>query len=275
MWCQARKIEQEISFQIQESKKINSKKERELIDAMGSLETERNKLRQVQIRVNQALKDVRSYRNEKIDTYYLERGVIEGELMQLRSLLENAEVFQSLKVKQNSLTDEISTLTSEVESIRDNQNRLKANINKKIEEIGVYLLNNDLKRQNEFFQAKEFHVDYRNNLAFIADKNAKYSASSNFYLKTSARFAIFLASLSVERMRYPRFIVCDNMEDNGIEKERAQNFQRILMEYLEAFDNSSYQVIYTTSFIPDEYNNDNYCVGGYYAVDNPSLKNVN
>ena len=77
-------------------------------------------------------------------------------------------------------------------------------------------MNNDLKRQDDFFEAKEFHIDYSNNIAFISDKNVKYSASSSFYLKTSARFSIFLASLEIQQMRFPRFVFCDNMEDKGI-----------------------------------------------------------
>jgi len=123
-------------------------------------------------------------------------------------------------------------------------------------------------------EAKEFNVDYRNNIAFISDKDAKYSASSNFYLKTSARYAIFLASLETEKMRYPRFIFCDNMEDKGIEKEIAQNFQRIVISQAELKNKNEFQLIYTTSFIPEELNNTPYCVGEFYTEENPSLKNI-
>src|SRR5690606_13171221 len=172
------------------------------------------------------------------------------------------------------LESHIDILNSRIKKLRDDQEKLKKNINNRIEKIGVYLLNNDLKRQKEFFEAREFHIDYRNNLAFISDKNAKYSASSSFYLKNSARFAIFLASLSIDKMRFPRFILCDNMEDKGIELVRVHNFQKILIEYLRDFNDDSYQMIYTTSFIPDELNNKKYCVGEFYTEENPSLKNV-
>lgn len=271
---QARKIEQEISFQIKESQKLNSNKERQLIELKAKYEAEKSKLHQIQIKVNQALNDVKSFRDEKIDTLYTDRGYFEGELMQLRTLLENAEMFQLLKSKQDGLDTEIETLNYEIDILKNSQTKLKKKINDEIEKVGVYLLNNDLKRQNEFFQAKEFHIDYRNNIAFISDKEAKYSASSSFYLKISARFAIFLASLKIPMMRYPRFILCDNMEDKGIEMGRAQNFQKILVKYLEDFDKNTYQIIYTTSFIPEELNNDNYCVGEFYTENNPSLKNI-
>lgn len=76
-------------------------------------------------------------------------------------------------------------------------------------------------------------------------------------------------------MRYPRFIFCDNMEDKGIEIERAQNFQRIIIKQAEQHDVNSFQIIYATSFIPEDLDNTPYCVGEYYTQDNPSLKNVN
>lgn len=271
---EARKIEQEIFFQIQESKKINSKKEKELIELKAKQEFEKGKLFQLQQRVNQSLSDVRSFRDERVDKLYENKGFIEGEIIQLRTLLENAEIYQSKKSRFDSLESHIDILNSRIKRLRDDQEKLKININNRIENIGVYLLNNDLKRQKDFFEAREFHIDYRNNLAFISDKNAKYSASSSFYLKNSARFAIFLASLSIDKMRFPRFILCDNMEDKGIELVRVHNFQKILIEYLRDFPDDSYQMIYTTSFIPDELNNKKYCVGEFYTEENPSLKNV-
>ncbi len=272
---QARKIEQEISFQIKESKRLTDKKSRELLELKAQFESEQVKLHQLQTRVNQALADVKPIRDEKIDGLYVDKGFVEGEILQLRTLLENAEVYQSLVKKQMELEQELEGLKYTIDKITTEQNKLKKETNNAIEREGVYLLNNDLRRQSEFIDAKEFHIDYRNNLAYVSDKEARYSASSSFYLKTSARFAIFLASLSIEKMRYPRFVFCDNMEDKGIEKERAQNFQRILINEANKHASESYQLIYTTSFIPDELDNTEYCVGDFYTESNPSLKNVN
>lgn len=175
---------------------------------------------------------------------------------------------------QSDLEQEIEALKYSIEQITAEQEKLKIEIKNVIEKEGIYLLNNDLKRQEDFYEAKEFHIDFRNNMAYISDKDAKYSASSSFYLKISARYSIFLASLGIDRMRYPRFIFCDNMEDKGIEKIRAENFQKILVEEAEKFNSENYQLIYTTSFIPDELNIDKYTVGDFYTEQNPSLKNV-
>lgn len=271
---EARKIEQEIFFQIQESKKINTKKEKELVELKAKQEFEKGKLFQLQQRVNQSLADVRSFRDERIDKLYEDKGFVEGEIIQLRTLLENAKIYQSKKSRYDYLDSQILALNSRIKQLKFEQEKLKTDINNKIEKIGVYLLNNDLKRQKDFFEAKEFHIDYGNNLAFISDKNAKYSASSSFYLKNSARYAIFLASLSLDKMRFPRFILCDNMEDKGIELVRVHNFQKIIIDYLKDFSRDNYQMIYTTSFIPDELNVSKYCVGEFYTEENPSLKNI-
>jgi septal ring factor EnvC (AmiA/AmiB activator) len=98
-------------------------------------------------------------------------------------LLENAELYQKLVKKRDELEQEITYLTATIKKMQSDQEKLKASINNAIEKEGLYLLNNDLERQEDFKAAKEFNIDYRNNLAFIADKDAKYSASSNFYLK--------------------------------------------------------------------------------------------
>ena len=128
--------------------------------------------------------------------------------------------------------------------------------------------------EDEFKNASDFFIDYSNNLAFLSNKFSKYSASSNFYLKVSARFSIFLASLHIDGMRFPRFIFADNMEDKGIEMKRAQNLQKLLIDRVGKYDTNSYQMIYTTSYITEELNNSSLVVGEFYTKANPSLKNI-
>lgn len=108
--------------------------------------------------------------------------------------------------------------------------------------------------------------------------NNQLNISSNegaIYLTRQTRFSKrFLASLRVPQMRYPRFIFADNMEDKGIEMERAQNFQKLLIDRLKNYDPSTYQMIYTTSYITEDLENSDLVVGEYYSKVNPSLKNI-
>ena len=98
------------------------------------------------------------------------------------------------------------------------------NLSPVMSENGLFLLNNDDVRQDEFVNASDFKIDYKQNQVYISNKRYKLSASSSFYLKMAARFALFFASLQVDSMLYPRFMFSDNMEDKGMEEKRARNF---------------------------------------------------
>jgi hypothetical protein len=271
---QARRMEQEVSFQLQESTKIQKINERILLELKSTYESELVKMQQLQRQVNSALNDVKSVNDENLDNLLSQKGFIEGEILQYKSMLENAELYANLLKKKNDLTDEVEYLNSFIFKTENRQKNLKFQITNLIQQEGLYLLNNDLDRQDEFKNANEFTIDFSNNMAFLSNKYSKYSASSNFYLKVAARFAIFLASLSVDGMRFPRFIFADNMEDKGIELKRAQNLQKILIDRVSEFDIDSYQIIYTTSYITEELNESSYVVGEYYSKANPSLKNI-
>ncbi len=271
---QARRMELEIGFQINESQKLLEINKRSLLEMEAKYSAELAKLHDFQNQVNSALQDVKSFSEESIDSLNNSLGFIKGEILQYRTMLENAELYERLQNKKNELDKEVNYLKGYKFNAEKKQANLKEQINKRVREEGVYLLNNDLDRQDEFKNASDFYIDYSNNIAFLSNKYSKYSASSNFYLKVSARFAIFLASLSIEGMRYPRFIFADNMEDKGIEQKRAQNLQKLLIDRVSQFDSRQYQMIYTTSYITEELNESEYVVGEYYTKENPSLKNI-
>ncbi|UMB60178.1 AAA family ATPase [Lutibacter sp. A80] len=271
---QARRMELEIGFQINESKKILEINKRNLLELESKHSSEIGKLHDIQKQVNSALEDVKSFNEEAIDNLNNKKGFIEGEILQFRTMLENAELYDRLLQKKNQLGKEVSYLKSYIFKTEKAQTLLKQTINEKIKEEGIYLLNNDLERQDEFKNANDFFIDYSNNIAFLTSKFSKYSASSNFYLKVAARFSIFLASLHIDEMRYPRFIFADNMEDKGIEMIRAQNLQDLLIKRVNDFDGDNYQMIYTTSYITEELNKSILVVGDYYTKENPSLKNI-
>lgn len=271
---QARKIQQEIEFQIKESKKIIDFRTEERNTLLLKIETQKAISTQLQKEVNIALNDVKSYRSEKVDKLYTEKGFKEGEILQFRTMLEYAQSYQLLVKERQELEQSIELLEISIKKSESKQEKLKMKIEKSIKDEGLELLKNDLYRQKDFKYATSFNIDFRNNIAFLNDKNLRFSASSDFYLKTTARFALFFASLNIKSMRFPRFILCDNMEDKGIEAIRAENFQKLIIQKSQKYRAENFQIIYTTSFITDELNQSEYVVGDYYTEANPSLKNV-
>lgn len=271
---QARRLEQEIGFQIKETANIQTEHRKDLNELEARHEAQYQRLNQLQKQFNAEMKDVRTSLDEALENRLVNKGVLEGEITQLYTLMENAQLYVRLQKNRDRLRDEVDSLKNQIVRATIAQDQKKETIKDQIRKEAVNLLNRDLERQDEFKNAKDFHIDFSNNIAFLSNEYAKYSASSNFYLKITARFALFLASLSVSSMRYPRFILADNMEDKGIEEKRAQNFQKIVIDRLAKFAATSYQVIFTTSYLSPELNNTDLCVGDYYTTYNRTLKNI-
>lgn len=276
---QARRIKLEIDFQIRESQKLLQDNKTTLQEKKRALTLKRRELNTVQKFYNNAVRNVRSTQDEAIDKLIQDKGFKEGEVLQYQTMLENAEKYEQLEKDLAELESHNKELDRFIEAKENVIRKQRLIVNKRISENGVYLLNHDEERQNEFKNAKDFVVDYKQNLAYISDHNIKLSASSSFYLKLSARFALFFSSLQLDSMKYPRLMFTDNMEDKGIEEDRAKNFQLLVVKRLKELAEAkephpSYQLIFATSYIAKELDTPEYTVGEYYTKDNKSLKNV-
>jgi hypothetical protein len=210
---------------------------------------------------------------------------MEGDINQYRTMLEQAERYESLQKELVKLKTEEARLTKYIKAAEYHIEMSKRSIKHSISENGVYMLKNDRDRQTEFMNASDFEVDYKQNLAYISNQRIKLSASSEFYLKMAARFALLFASMQVPSMLYPRLMFSDNMEDKGMEEDRAKNFQRMIVKRLQELETRNlnpetgsqepnYQLIFATSNIADELDTPEYTVGEKYTSDNKSLKNV-
>ena len=281
---QAKRMQLEIKFQIEESEKLLDLKNEKLKERRILLQNKEKVVENLQRRVNNSIVNVRPFELEELDSLNYQIGIIEGKITQLQTMLEQALKYETLIAKMQFLEKEIYNLKNIISGIIREQEENKKKILSVIQEEGVFLLNNDLERQEEFTSAepRDLVISFSNNIVYLKTDNSerykqyqKFSASSNFYLKVAARFAIFLASLRVLNMRFPRFIFADNMEDKGIELERAQNLQRILIKRVNELDKGqNSQIIYTTSYITEELKQSKYVVGQYYTKDNRSLKNI-
>jgi hypothetical protein len=231
-------------------------------------------LANTQQQYDNAVQNVRSTQDEQIDRLIQDIGYKEGDINQYRTLLEQAERYEGLQSELLELKTREVQLRQYIEAAERQIETAKRAIKRSISENGVYMLKNDEDRQTEFMQATDFEVDYKQNLAYISNQRMKLSASSEFYLKMAARFALLFASLQVPSMMYPRLMFSDNMEDKGMEPERAANFQRLVVSRLKEMPNQDYQLIFATSMIAPELDNPEYTIGENYTGENKSLKHV-
>ena len=273
---QAKRLIAEISYQRQESEAILLKDDEDLRAAKARLRNLNAQRKAARRNLDELLGNVRSSLAEAIEGLVYQKGQLNGELQQFYTMLELAEKYELLTDKKAQLEAAMEKNKSNIKAKLSDQESRRSLVMQKIQEHGAYFLNHDEERQKDFKEASpsDITVDFPNNMVFLKDRYAKYSASSAFFLKLVARFSLFFASLDVDRMRYPRFIFADNMEDKGIEQGRAQKFQQTLIDCLRQYDTDSYQVIYTTSYITPELDHSEYVVGEHYDIHHKSLKNV-
>jgi hypothetical protein len=98
-----------------------------------------------------------------------------------------------------------------------------------------------------------------------------YSASSRTVIKNAFHLALLLASCRDDRMKYPRFLLLDNIEDKGMTPRRSHNFQRLILE-LSDKAGAEHQIIFTTSMPAPDLDIPKYTVGSRYTETNMSLK---
>ncbi len=271
---QAMRIKLELQFQIRESQKLLECDNEQLKERTTQSATLSRDLKAAQEKYDYAVRNVRSSQDERIDELIQTKGYKEGEIAQFNTLLESAEKYERLVNDLNKAEAEHERLSREIAAKESRIRKQRMIIEQAITSNGVYLLQHDQDRQAEFRFATDFKMDFGQNIVYLSDRHIKLSASSSFYLKMAARFALFLSSVQESSMMYPRLIFSDNMEDKGMEEDRSRNFQRILVNRLTELGNPDYQVIFATSNIAQELNTTDYTVGEYYTRENKSLKNV-
>lgn len=271
---QAMRIKLELQFQIRESQKLLECDNEQLKERTAQSAILSRDLKAAQEKYDYAVRNVRSSQDERIDELIQTKGYKEGEIAQFNTLLESAEKYERLVNDLNKAEAEHERLSREIAAKESRIRKQRMIIEQAITSNGVYLLQHDQDRQAEFRFATDFKMDFGQNIVYLSDRHIKLSASSSFYLKMAARFALFLSSVQESSMMYPRLIFSDNMEDKGMEEDRSRNFQRILVNRLTELGNPDYQVIFATSNIAQELNTTNYTVGEYYTRENKSLKNV-
>lgn len=267
---QIKRMQQEIDNQIRESKKIYLEKEHKLLELKSSYPTLEQKVRAFQRELDEALSNVKTVRNQAFDELLIKKGELRSKNDYLIKQLRALEQIDVLRKELAGLKIKIESLKSNIYSKEKVQRNRLQNAFQVIQSLTLRLLHSDLGRQAEFSTGKKVELDFEKN-TFSLDGENNFSESSNVYLKNSVRFAIFFASLEKDFFRLPRFILCDNIEDKGMQPDRSQSFQKEIVQ-LSAESEVRHQIIITTSMISPDLDNTELCVGDFYSETNKTLK---
>lgn len=266
----AKRLKQEMELQIWESRSLLEEKERALVALIGDLPVYEQKARLLQQQLNSSILVSQTTRDERLDNLLISKGSIENKIDYLTQQIKAVELLELLKRELAELASLIEKIRLEINLKEELQRNKLQTALQRIRKITLFILRNDLDRQEEFRTGKIIDVNFHKDV-YSLDGGNNFSASSKIYFKNAVLFSIFFASLELNFFRYPRFILCDNMEDKGMEKIRTQNFQNLITSISERFG-KDHQIIFTTSMIADELNNTPYCVGENYDRHNKTLK---
>jgi hypothetical protein len=267
---QIKRMQQEIDNQIRESKKLFLEKEHKQLEFKSSYPTIEQKARALQRELDEALATVKTERNQELDELLIKKGELRSKNDYLIKQLKALEQIEVIRKELAGLKFKIETLKSRIYSKETEQRKRLESAYQLIQSYSLRILHSDLGRQREFTTGSNITLDFDKN-TFALDGENNFSESSNVYLKNSVRFAMFFASLDKDFFRFPRFILCDNIEDKGMQPDRSQSFQKELVA-ISAESNTRHQIIITTSMISPDLDNTELCVGQFYTETVRTLK---
>lgn len=263
------RIKKDIEFQIKETNELIPKFNQEyesLVDEYTSLNTVIDNCRKELLTIEKPISGVTTKKTIQL----IELGKLKQETVELekkynilKKLYKTQNKRDEVQAKLNKLKEEVFSEETAFQSRLTSRNNL-------ISKIALRLIKKDLDREDGFKRPTEITFNFANDRIRV-DGISNFSASSTAFLKTILKLSILIASCEDSSFLYPRLAIIDNVEDKGMEEERSQNLQRIIVEESNKLD-VEHQIIFTTSKIDPSLDNTAYCVGDYYNYDNKTLK---
>ncbi|MCF8089746.1 MAG: AAA family ATPase [Desulfotignum sp.] len=258
----------EVNYQIRESKQLLESRQLELRELDRKIaETDTNR-KLLQERYNSFVETSDPITAELKDA--LTRvGQNDKTLENLRDKQKLIQTIDDLSQEKSKIARNISSLSDQIERREKNREMRWQTLQKRISDLTIEILRNDIPSEETFANATDFEFDFAKN-KLVVDGRTKFSASSVCYLKSAFLFSLFLVSLEDNLVLFPRFLLMDNIEDKGSTPERVQNMHKIIIRSLENVD-QDHQLIFTTSVLSNDLNDSDYCVGPEYSFNLKTL----
>lgn len=265
------RMREEIKFQIQESNKLQKKRSTEI----EKLKSEVVDIKSDITSSNRLIKDrgaIRASSDSNVGMVtILEKAKLIAKRKEFEKNLSLVKQFELIDEGLKALKKNLNRFEEIKYQVEGNQKRKKDTILQNINEVTRLFLKADTRYEHEFSSFAKVEVNFPKN-TFSLDGKHNFSASSVVYLKNSICFSMFFSSIKNAFMCYPRFVLCDNTEDKGMQPERSHAFQRTVALLSSRYKDTPHQIILTTSMIADDLNIDEYTIGHFFTEDNMALR---
>jgi hypothetical protein len=263
------KMREELAFQVKESSLLLKEKKSQLAqekDRIARLRLEQKKLQSELGEFERRVDPI----DAEIASQQKRIGYIDRSLEDLSRKAELASLVKSKMNARDALADKLQRLRTTLEAFEASRQQRRSDVTYQIVELCVHALHRDLPMEEGFRDAQLVQFDFGLNKLAV-DGRTRFSASSATYLKNAFLFSLFELSLKDREVRWPRFILLDNIEDKGMQPKRSANFQEYVVERAGDYE-VEYQIIMTTSMISPKLENSVMCVGPHYTEHNKTLK---
>jgi hypothetical protein len=267
---------------------------RRIVSQLNQMTTQLKQSRELQVERHKELERLQSERRQLLAAWedasrnlrIVTSGPVSAERAKLRELderhgylrreLESAQEKMGLIEQLDEMSRRREEVSGEIVSLTDRNDRLRATEREKL--LNAYtlvadetanLLRKDLPRQDSFQSARSVNFNFAKDTISV-DGQSYFSASSTVYLKNAFLSAFLFAAASDKQFRHPRFLILDTIEDKGMEPERSQNFQALLVERSSEIE-AKHQIIFATAMINPELDNEDYVIGKRSTHDQRTL----
>lgn len=263
------RMRNELEIQLKESRQLQAKRRNDLAakkDKVIKLIGVRDAL------AREYLNLTRNYLTEadaQIDHLNSRLGYSERELIELQRERQLAEQLAELSRARAELSEDITRLKENIVSWRSQRDRRQGNVYRTVQSRTATILAEDLHTEAEFTEESDVYFDFSEDRVTVNDKSG-FSASSLTVIRNAFHLALHWVSCTNPILRYPRFLLLDNIEDKGMTERRSQNFQKLIATISESIE-ADHQIIFTTSMVDPALDESEMTVGDRYCFGNKSL----
>jgi AAA domain len=196
-------------------------------------------------------------------------GYVQREIEDVREKAGLIEQLGRLTGRKAEIAAELSALSDRNAMLAaSEQNRLTLAYTE-IADRTRHFLRNDLPRQEAFQDARSINFSFGSDKVSV-NGESYFSASSLVILKNSFLAGFLFAATEDREFRHPRLAIFDTVEDKGMEPERSQNFQKLLVAASDLAE-VDHQIIFATAMISEDLDNATYTVGRYSSHEDRTL----
>lgn len=264
------RMRNELSMQLRESHRLQERRRAAfsvLRTQITKMEAVRNSLADEFITLS---RDYVTEADAQIDRLNGRVGYLERELVDIAREADLAQQLAELSDKRNELNAEIQKLRDDIGVWKDQKDKRQGAVYRLIMQNTANILAEDLLTEEGFTSSSNVYFDFAEDRVVVNGKTG-FSASSLTLLRNAFHLALHIASCENKTLRYPRFLLMDNIEDKGMTEARSQNFQRMIVRMSEELD-VEHQIIFTTSMIDPTLDTAQFTIGEKYDFNNKSLK---